>query len=143
MQRRPRQILLCCSVLAALCFVPHVALAQSSSSLQGQITDTSGGAVPEEAETLKNAENDSQRQAMSDATGHYYFTQVPPGKYALTVQRPGFAMVTREGVVLQVNTPASLNVQLDVGKTTDVVNVSADATTINTSDGSVGNAFTE
>ncbi|MGA7411275.1 MAG: carboxypeptidase regulatory-like domain-containing protein [Bryobacteraceae bacterium] len=143
MQRWSNPVSLCCAVLMALCFFPQVVLAQSSSSLQGQITDTSGGAIPEAAVTLKNAENDSQRQALSDATGHYSFTQVPPGKYALIVQRPGFAMVTREGVVLQVNTPASLNIQLDVGKTTDVVNVTADATTINTTDGSVGNAFTE
>lgn len=135
MQRWSNQILLC-SALMALCFVPQAVVAQSSSSLQGQITDTSGGAVPEATVTLKNAENDSQRQALSDATGHYSFTQVPPGKYSVIVQRPGFAMVTRESVVLQVNTPASLNIQLDVGKTTDVVNVTADAITINTTDGS-------
>jgi len=143
MQRCSSQILLRVSALTALCCFPQAVLAQSSSSLQGQITDTSGGAIAEAAVTLKNAENDSQRQVLSDATGHYSFPQVPPGKYVVTVQRPGFSLVTREGVVLQVNTPASLNIQLEVGKTTDVVNVSAEATTINTTDGSVGNAFTE
>ncbi len=143
MHKWSNRILLCSSVLAALMLIPATLLAQSSSSLQGQITDTSSGAVPEAVVNLRNSENDSQRQTLSDATGHYAFTQVPPGKYTVTVQRPGFAVVTREGVLLQVNTPASLNIQLDVGKTTDVVNVSAEATTINTTDGSVGNAFTE
>jgi Carboxypeptidase regulatory-like domain len=143
MQKWSNQILMCGSVLAALILIPQAVLAQSSSSLQGQITDTSGGAIPEAAVNLRNSENDSQRQTLSDATGHYAFTQVAPGKYTVTVQRPGFAVVTREGVLLQVNTPASLNIQMDVGKTTDVVNVSAEATVINTTDGSVGNAFTQ
>src|SRR5450432_1380482 len=101
MQRWSNQILLCGSVLAALLFVPQAVLAQSSSSLQGQITDTSGGAIPEAAVNLKNSENDSQRQTLSDATGHYSFTQMPPGKYTVIVQRPGFSQMTREGVVLQ------------------------------------------
>lgn len=44
---------------------------------------------------------------------------------------------------LLVNTPATLNVTLEVGTTTETVEVSAQATTLNTTDASLGNAFNE
>ena len=52
-------------------------------------------------------------------------------------------MVTRENVQLQVNTPATLDVGMDLGSAVDVVNVEAEATPINTVDPSIGNAFSE
>jgi hypothetical protein len=97
----------------------------------------------ETAITLKNTDNESQRSVVTDAQGHYLFAQVAPGHYSLTAERTGFATTTRTGIVLQVNTPTSLNVQLEIGKTTGEVTVIADVTSINTTDASTGNAFTE
>ena len=45
--------------------------------------------------------------------------------------------------MLQINTPATLNVQLEVGTTGQTVNVTAETSTVSTSDASIGNAFTE
>src|SRR4030095_7955052 len=61
----------------------------------------------------------------------------------LTAEKSGFAVVTRENVQLQVNTPTTLDVGMDLGSAVDVVNVEAEATPINTVDPSIGNAFSE
>ncbi len=66
-----------------------------------------------------------------------------PGEYTLSVTKPGFCESDTEHVVLQINVPATLNVQLEVGTTGQTVNVTAETSLVSTSDASVGNAFTE
>ena len=44
---------------------------------------------------------------------------------------------------LQINTPATLNITLEVSSVSESVNVEAEAPTINTSDAAMGNAFTQ
>jgi hypothetical protein len=117
--------------------------AQSASSLHGTITDPQGAVMPEVVVTLGNTATGWSRQALSDKTGAYQFVQVPPGDYTVSAAKPGFSVATRERVQLQVNVPATLDVQLDVGTTSEVVNVMAEAAMVSTSDASIGNAFTE
>src|SRR5207237_1057457 len=72
----------------------------------------------------------------------YSFFQVPPGAYKITVEKPGFRTYTTE-LRLQIDTPTTLDIKLDVGAVTETVNVEAEASTINTQNASVGNPFTE
>ena len=122
--------------------VEVVPLAAQTSSLQGLVTDQTGSVVPAAVVTITNTETSASRKDLTDDTGTYRFLQVPPGPYKVEVQLPGFATkVTR--VVLQVGQPQTLNLELAVGQTTDVVSVLAETTTINTENATVGNPFTE
>jgi len=131
--------------LLAAISIPTVSMlqAQSSSSLHGVITDAQSAVIPGAVVALSSASTGVSRQVVSDNTGAYQFLQVPPGEYTLSVTKPGFSKATQEHVVLQINTPETLNVQLEIGTTGQTVNVTAEASTISTSDASVGNAFTE
>jgi len=117
--------------------------AQATSSLHGTVTDPTGAVIPTAIVTLNNSATGLSRQVVTDNSGAYQFLQVPPGEYTLTAAKPGFAKATREHVPLQVNVPATLDLQLDVGTTGEQVNVSAEAATVSTTDASIGNAFTE
>src|SRR5215468_6553784 len=77
---------------------------QSTSQLHGIITDPQGAAITTAHLTLKAAGTGFNRQTVSNPSGEYQFLQVPPGIYALTVEMPGFASLTRSGVELPVNT---------------------------------------
>ncbi len=55
----------------------------------------------------------------------------------------GFRKFEQKNLELQVNLPATQNVTLEVGATTETVEVSAQAVTLNTTDASLGNAFNE
>jgi hypothetical protein len=117
--------------------------AQSTSSLHGVISDPQGAVIPGAIVGLNNASTGLSRQVVSDNTGSYQILQMMPGDYTLSVAKPGFATATQEHVVLHINVTETLNVQLEVGTTGQTVNVTAEASTISTTDASIGNAFTE
>ncbi len=117
--------------------------AQSTSSLRGSVVDPQGAAIPDAAVTLINQDTQSRRQVQSDNRGEYQFLQVPPGKYSVLAEKAGFSTVTENNVTLLVNSPATLDLHMDLGRTTETVNVNTEATSLNTVDASVGTAFTE
>jgi hypothetical protein len=50
--------------------------------------------VPNASVTAVNAENGSQSQTSTTATGHYALASLPAGVYDLTVQASGFKSFT-------------------------------------------------
>ena len=116
---------------------------QSTTSLRGVLKDSQSAVIPGAVMTLSSAENGTTRQVTSDAVGDYAFLQLSPGTYNVKAEKPGFTVLVREGVKLLVNTPTTLDLTMEVGKSTEVVNVVAEASTINTVDASIGNAFSE
>ncbi len=117
-------------------------LAAQTSSLQGIVTDSQSAAVPEAVVTATNLGTSASRKALTDAAGEYTFAQVQPGDYKIVVEKPGFRTHVAD-VVLQINTPATLNVKLDLGQVTETVNVTGEAAVVNTENAAVGNPFTE
>jgi hypothetical protein len=120
-----------------------IGFAQTTTSLRGTVTDSQLAVIPQAIVTLTNAETGSTRQTLTDAIGEYQFVQMAPGLYRITAEKPGFATANQTGVKLLVNTPATLDLRLEVGTTTELVNVTAEALSINTVDASIGNAFTQ
>jgi hypothetical protein len=116
--------------------------AQSSSSLQGVITDSQGSAIPEAVVTAKNQGTSAERRTVTNSLGEYGLLQMQPGVYVVSVEKPGFRM-EKTDLTLQVDTPSTLNIKLEVGQVSETVNVTASATVINTENASVGNPFTE
>jgi Carboxypeptidase regulatory-like domain len=117
--------------------------AQSTTSLRGVITDPSGAAIPGAIVTISSPETGSVRRSVTDASGEYNFLQVAPASYKLTVEKAGFATMTRADVKLLVNTPGALDMSMAVSTTGEVVNVEADVSQVNTTDASIGNPFSE
>jgi hypothetical protein len=117
-------------------------LAAQTSSLQGVVSDGSGAAIPEAVVTILNQSTNAARKTVSTETGSYSFLQIAPGAYKLTVEKTGFRISTT-AVRLQIDTPATLNVQMELGSVSESVNVTAEATVVNTQNASVGNPFTE
>ncbi len=138
LQRFALPLLLLCLVL------PYSALSQSSStSLQGTVTDASGGAVAGATISLVNSESKTERTAVSDAQGEYRFLLLSPGTYTLRVNAKGFAGYEQKGLQLLVSTPATANVQLKIGQSSETVTVTGEAPALNTVDASLGNSFDE
>ncbi len=117
-------------------------LAAQTSSLQGVITDAHGAAVPAAIVTAKNLDTSAVRSTLADAAGEYELVQMTPGKYNVTIEKPGFRTDATD-VLLQTNTPTTLSVKLQVGSVSEVVSVSAEIATVNTENASVGNPFVE
>jgi hypothetical protein len=116
--------------------------AVAQTSLLGVITDGQGAAVPDAMVTARNAETSATRKTLTNSLGEYSLVQLQPGSYKVTVEKPGFRIHNTE-VLLQVNTPATLNAKLEVGAVSESVNVTAEAAVVNAENAAVGNPFTE
>jgi hypothetical protein len=120
------------------------AIAQTgTTSVSGVITDKSGAAVVGAQVTLSNSSLAINRSVNSGAAGEYQFLALSPGTYALTVEMPNFRKYEQTNLQLLVNTPATVNVRLEIGTAVQTVEVSAQSVTLNTTDASLGIAFDE
>lgn len=116
-------------------------LAQTSfTSLRGTVTDASGALIPNAQVKLTNIATNAGIDGTSDNSGLFQFPQLAPGTYTITVTAPGFSPSTKQAQLL-VNQPATVNFQLGVVQSSQTVNVSAEAQTLNNTDATIGNAF--
>jgi Carboxypeptidase regulatory-like domain len=127
----------------AVLLVPSVLLlAQTATtSLHGTVYDAKGAVVAGATVTIVNPATGFSRTTKSDSQGSYQFLELPPAKYDLTVNSQGFATMKQSGLELQVATPATLNVNMEVTGGTVTVEVSSSAPLVNTQDASMGHAF--
>ena len=131
-------------LLAIVCLGSTLVWAQyATTSLRGTVTDASGAAIAAAKVTLSSPERAIERTAMSGAVGGYEFLQLPPGTYQLTVEMAGFRKFEQKDVQLLINTPATVNVTLAIGATSETVEVTGEAAQVNTTDASLGIAFNE
>ena len=129
-------------VVAVCLALSSVAFPQaSSSSLRGTVTDPSGSALPGATVVIVNPESKISRTATTGEAGDYRFLALPPGTYTLTITATGFARYEQTGVQLLVNSPATANVQLRIGRANESVTVSSEAPILNEVDASLGNSF--
>jgi Carboxypeptidase regulatory-like domain len=125
-------------------FSNNLALGQAgTTSIRGTVTDRSGGAIVGAHVTLTSTEQGSVRNASTNGTGAYEFLGIPPGSYNVTVEAPGFRKFEHTRLDLLVNAPATENITMQVGATSETIEVSAQAATLNTTDASMGVAFGE
>jgi hypothetical protein len=116
---------------------------QATSSLRGTVSDTSGAAIPKAAVTLSNAATGFARTTATASDGTYQFVELTPGKFQLSIEAPGFKKAELNDIEVLVSTAATADVALQVGTQAEKVNVTAEATTLNTQDATIGNAFQE
>ena len=101
------------------------AFASPTGSIVGTVKDPSGASVSGAELTLTNLATNSKTVAVSDANGGFQFLQLAPTEYALTVQFPGFKKVTQHNIVVQVDQITHVDVALEVGSVSEVVEVSS------------------
>src|SRR5271167_3506794 len=121
-----------------------IAMAQTgTTSLRGSVIDKSGAAIVGAKVTLTDPALGVERTTISGETGQYEFLALPPSTYKLSVEKQNFQRYEQVGMQLLVNLPSTQDVTLQVGLTSQTVEVSAQTETLNTTDASLGNAFNE
>src|SRR5206468_10257638 len=122
--------------LLVVFLVTSSSYAQSTTSLRGVITDSSGGVIPEAAVTMTSTENGAVRTSVTEANGVYDFPQVVPGTYKLTATKTGFAKMTRNNITLLLNTPSTLDARMGISIAGEGVCVPAYVSQISPTDSS-------
>jgi hypothetical protein len=128
--------------LAWILFLSAGAWAQSgTSSVHGTVLDPQGRVVTGATVSLTSAERNFFRTQKSNASGGYLFTAVPPGIYRIQTEATGFKTLTIEGVRALVDTPSSVDLQLEIGEISLSVSTTAEEPFINRQDATVGLNF--
>jgi hypothetical protein len=127
---RLRSLLNVCLVaVMAVCFDPQV-FGQASLSfaqLNGTVQDTNGRVVVNANVTLRDLSTNLTYSAATNTSGYYIAPNLPPGRYELSVQSPGFGKYVESGIALTVGQTATVNVTLKVASAGEVITVSTEA----------------
>ena len=129
----------CFVLIAALFFLPGAGTrAQSTSSLQGTVTDEKGGVVPNATITVRNLATTSERVTHTDEAGNYQLPALPAGSYHVEVRAQGFGTQIVDSLNLEVARQSVKDFQLKVGDINQQVTVTADTSLIESATTSVG-----
>ncbi len=112
---------------------------QTDATVSGTVTDPTGAHVVAAIVTAFNANTGVATPASTNEAGIYTMPQLTPGKYNFTAEHPGFRKSVVSDVDLQVGTVLVLNLGLELGQTTESIEVKAAATEVNATSASVGN----
>jgi len=134
-----RKLLRPIKLLASGAFLFVIALAQQpTAEIRGLITDASGAAVPDAAIEAVNPSTGLHREVSSNESGNYVFSILPPGNYRMNVKRQGFETTTRNDIELTVGQVARLDFNLNIGNTTEILEVKGIAALLESDTASTG-----
>jgi Carboxypeptidase regulatory-like domain len=115
----------------------------TSASLTGQVSDTTGAAIPNAMVSIKNTDTNLSQTVTSNAIGVYLISPLPPGRYSLSVEASGFTHYVQTGITLSVDVASTQNVSLKLGTSHETVTVNSDAELINTTTPELGMTVNE
>jgi hypothetical protein len=115
---------------------------QATAVLAGSVKDETGAVVVGAKVSLKNSQTNVERTTTSGRDGNYVFNLVPIGAYGLTVEQAGFETYVRKGITLEINQNARLDVALQIGKASQIIEVTGDVTQVDTVSATLGKAET-
>lgn len=111
---------------------------QTFGGITGEIRDSTGAVVIRATVTLTNQATSVAREANSNEDGVYAFPSLTPGMYDIKVATPGFQVMTRRDIELQVQQTARIDFTLAVGEMTQTVEITGGAPLLTTEEATIG-----
>jgi hypothetical protein len=113
--------------LLALPALPVLAQSQAiNGTIEGTVTDSSGGVLPGVTVTVTNVDTGAARVVATNESGTYRAPLLPLGTYRVTAELSGFRQFEQTGITLAAGQTAVINISLTVGALSEVVSVTAD-----------------
>jgi hypothetical protein len=127
----------------ALCFGLSLAYtgvlrAQSTNaSITGRVTDPSKALIVGAKVAAVSSGTSFRYEAVTNGSGEYYLTNLPPGNYRIEIEKTGFKKLIKPDVTLHVQDATELNFELTLGSMSETITVEAGAPLVNTESGTV------
>jgi Carboxypeptidase regulatory-like domain len=142
---RVNRVTLAVVVVCSLLFFLHPILSHAQMAGTGQVVgtvmDASGAAIVDAEVTLTDTATNEPRTSMSNGAGRYVFSNVPPGKYDVTINKQGFRLAKLTSQEVVVGETRTLDVKLEIGSSTEVVEVTTTNTELQTMNATIGNTI--
>ena len=123
----------------ALLFVWLPLFSQASqSSIQGSVSDQSGGVIAGASVTVTDVARGTTRVLVTNGAGEYVANSIVPGTYTIRAEAQGFSTVERSGVLVQVSQNIRVDLVLQTGVQTQTITVTGEIPAIDTTDAQLG-----
>lgn len=114
---------------------------RTTGTLRGQVLDPAGAAIANARVTATNEETGVSVASTTTSAGTYDFPSLLPGKYKVSVEVSGFKKFVKSGVVVLADQDNVADARLDLGATTETIEVSASAVQVQTTTSSLTNDY--
>src|SRR5258707_6744062 len=130
-------------VFCGVCSFSAMAQDQGSArgNLSGLVYDSTKALVPGAQVTITGPIGSLTQTTTEE--GSFLFSTLIPGNYAVKVQKPGFKIASIKSAEVLINKTTSIEVILETGQISEIVEVTASATTVDTSATSVNSDFSD
>jgi carboxypeptidase family protein len=122
---------------------PLTSAQTTTAAFQGTVTDSSAAVLPGAQVTASNVETGLKRTTITNETGRFLLSELPPGSYEITVTLPGFETLVRKGMTLTIGQQANLTLSMNVGAIDQQIVVTGDAPIVETTQSSVAGVVEE
>ncbi len=114
----------------------------ASASLTGRITDSRRAVLPEADLQIINTSTGIYYHGVTNESGIYYVSDLPPGRYRMEVEKLGFIAVIESGIVLHVQDALEVNFEMAVGSASESVTVGGNSPPLDMESSSLGTVVT-
>src|SRR6266851_4651457 len=128
---------LICVVAVLLNLVPSARAQSPNATLNGQVVDSSGGAIAGASVDAVNVATNVKYSTKTNAEGMYVLPDLPPANYEIQVSHAGFKTIVKPDVLLHVRDAVVINFALPLGAVSERVTVEGGAPLVNTTDAAV------
>jgi hypothetical protein len=119
-----------------------VAMGQSTTgTLRGQVLDPQGATIANAKIRVTNQDTGVTTSTESSSAGTWNVPSLIPGKYSVGIEAPGFRGFVRKDVVVLADRDNTANAQLQVGTTSETLEVIGTAVAIDSTSSSLNNDF--
>jgi hypothetical protein len=116
--------------LALWASLATTSFAQGEASIQGTVSDSSGGAVPDVAIRIKNLETGAERHLVTDDAGRFDAASLPVGTYEVRAEKTGFRSEVKTGISVVLGQREIADLVLQVGDVRQTVQVESAPTVV-------------
>ncbi len=131
-----RRIILAVALVLSLCMAAY---GQGGlGSIEGRVIDPAGAVVPNVNIKAVNTATQVVYSTLSNEVGNYALLRLPPGTYTMSVDHTGFKKLERAGLLVQVGDRLTIDLDLQLGSSTDVVTVTGETPLVRAEDAQTG-----
>ena len=126
---------------AIFCLATGIAIAQGSSgTITGRVDDQKHGLLPKATVIVRSDDTRTEYKVTTDGDGTYRLSELVPGTYTVTIDKPGFETVVITGVIVNIAATATADATLPIGTNNDSITVLAQAQLTNQEDPTISTA---
>ncbi|MDR3718003.1 MAG: TonB-dependent receptor [Bryobacteraceae bacterium] len=127
-----RQVVRMKALMAGLLLAVPLLAQRDLGTITGTITDPQDAAVPNAKITITDEATRLKYSAQSDSSGSFVRPLLQPGTYSILVEAAGFQKAEQKGIEVDPGGRTAANIRLQIGSTTETVEVSASAALLQT-----------